>query len=187
MNAPVRAPTQFTSAEYHRMARAGAFKDMRIELRRGMLVRMSPQHIPHAQIKYDLAQAFDAALKAAGSPWRVLTEVSVAAAEDFDPMPDIVVWDPAGVADQSGPIPIGAVKLVVEVAETSLADDLGEKLEDYAKSGLAEYWVADVKGRLILRHADPGPAGYARREPILFGQTAPWLTAPLSLDTRRLV
>ncbi|MBI1187668.1 MAG: Uma2 family endonuclease [Alphaproteobacteria bacterium] len=187
MNVPVRAPGRFTSAEYHRMARAGAFKDMRIELRRGMLVRMSPQHIPHASVKAALYLALEEAVRAAGLGWLVFSEVSVAATDDFDPMPDIVVWDPAGVADQSGAIPIAAVKLVVEVAETSLADDLGEKLEDYARSGLAEYWVADVKGRLILRHADPGPAGYARREPVLFGQAAAWLTAPLALDTSRLV
>jgi Uma2 family endonuclease len=103
-------------------------------------------------------------------------------------MPDIIVWSPADApADLDGPIPAAAVKLIVEVSDASLADDLGEKLEDYAKGGLTEYWVADVKGRLILRHSGASAAGYAKREPLRFGEAAPLLTvAGVSADTGAL-
>ncbi len=187
MNAPTREPARFTSREFQRMARAGAFADMRVELRRGMLVRMSPQHMPHGRVKAAIERALIAALARAGLAWEVLTEVSVACGDAFEPMPDIVLFDPALVPDARGAVPLGAVRLIVEVADSSLGDDLGEKLEDYAASGLEEYWVADVQGRLILRHAGPRVGGYARREPILFGQPAALLTQPqLVLDTATL-
>ena len=103
MTVSASAPGRFTSAEYHRMARAGAFAEMRVELRRGVLVRMSPRYIPHARVKRLLAQALAESVSAAGLAWVVDQEVSVAFGDAFDAMPDIVVWD-AAVADGEGPV-----------------------------------------------------------------------------------
>lgn len=188
MNAPHPTLKTFTNAEFQRLARSGGLGDMRVELRRGMIAQMSPQHVPHATVKMELTFALVAALKAAGLAWTVTAEVSVDFGDGFEPMPDIVVWNPAEApADLDGPVPAAAVKLIVEVSDASLADDLGEKLEDYAKSGLREYWVADVKGRLILRHAGASASGYAKREPLRFGETAALLTvAGVSADTKAL-
>lgn len=188
MNAPHRLPATFTSAEFERLARSGGLGDARIELRRGMLFKMSPQFVPHAHIKLELTLALIGALKAAGLDWRVHNEVSVAFGNAFGPMPDIVVWNPAEApVDLDGPVPAAAVKLIVEVSTSTLADDLGEKLVDYARGGLAEYWVADVKGRLLLRHGGAGADGYARRQPVRFGEIAAALTLPvLSVDTKAL-
>ncbi len=38
------------------------------------------------------------------------------------------------------------VALVIEVAHSSLPDDLTEKRGKYAAAGIAEYWVVDVGG-----------------------------------------
>ncbi len=187
MNAPVRNEARFDRAQFEKMARAGVFGRDRVELRRGRIALMSPKHVPHASVQASLMFALRDAVQSARRDWGVLSEVSVDFAADFQPMPDIVVWDPqAAPPDVDGPIPAAAVRLVVEVADASLTDDLGEKLEDYARAGVAEYWVADVKGRLILRHAGPSETGFARREPVLFGQPAAWLTHDLSVDTGRL-
>lgn len=186
MNAPVRPPLILTDAQYEDMARRGAFvKVGRVELRGGVLTPMSPTHYNHANIMFTLTQAIVRALGNTGL--RVLNEVTVAFGGGFQPTADIVVWDPAlAPADLDGPIPGAAVKLVIEVADASLGDDLGDKLADYANAGLAEYWVADVRGRLILRHEQPVAGAYKVRAPLLFGQPAPALTLPLSLDTTGL-
>lgn len=188
MNAPHRALATFTNAQFERLVRSGGLGDKRVELRRGMIVEMSPQFYPHANTKTELTLAILAAVKAAGLSWRVFNEASVAFAGGFEPMPDVIVFDPAALtADLQGPIPAAAVKMIVEVADSSLGDDLGEKLEDYANGGLGEYWVADVKGRLILRHAGPQPNAYSRREPALFGKVVDSLTHPvLRVDTTAL-
>jgi hypothetical protein len=47
--------------------------------------------------------------------------------------------------------------------------------------------VADVKGRIIMRHCDPSATGYARRQPVSFGQTFESLMHPsLRIDTAKL-
>jgi Uma2 family endonuclease len=76
---------------------------------------------------------------------------------------------------------------VVEVADASLADDVGEKLEDYAAAGVAEYWVADVKGKILLRHAGPSVNGFAQRLTAHFGEAFSALAYPdLKIDTKAL-
>ena len=170
MNVSHRTPSTFTNAEFARLVRSGGFGTSRVELRRGWIVRMNAQHLAHAKAKTLLAKAIEAGLQAAGLPWAVYQEVSVAFGADFTPVPDIVVWDTQDAnIDPDGPLPASAAKLIVEVADTTLADDLGEKAEDYASGGLAEYWVLDVKGRQILQHAGAANGAYAQRVAMPFG------------------
>src|SRR5262245_60474608 len=125
MNAPNRPLATFTTAEFERLARSGVLAGRRVELRRGLMLEMSPQYVPHATVKRLLARALEAALTAAGLDWAVDQEVSVSFGAGFEPMPDIVVWDPsAAPANLDGPVPAAAVKLIVEVADSSLPDDL---------------------------------------------------------------
>ena len=188
MNIAHREPSTFTNTEFERLVRSGGFGGARVELRRGLIVKMNPQYVAHARAKTDLADAIKAGLRAAKLHWRVDQEVSVDLRSDFQPLPDIVVWDPAAApADLDGPVPANAVRLIVEVADSSLSDDLGEKLEDYATGGLAEYWVADVKGRQILQHSGPGNGTYARRDPVRFGEALTSRSYPdLHVDTSTL-
>jgi Uma2 family endonuclease len=155
MNALAKPYQPFTSAEFHKMARRGAFDDIRVELRRGMLVKMSPKHVRHLQVQADLTFALNLAIRAAGLSWTVGSEGTVAYGQGFDPMPDIVVFDPALQTAEDGPLAPPWVKLVVEVADSSLEDDMGEKRDDYARFGLVEYWVADVNAKVVHMHAAP--------------------------------
>ncbi|NIP90467.1 MAG: Uma2 family endonuclease, partial [Gammaproteobacteria bacterium] len=57
-------------------------------------------------------------------------------------------------------LPGEAVKLAVEVADTTQRDDLGAKRRDYAKAGLPEYWVVDLKKRTLHRFSGPREGDY---------------------------
>jgi Uma2 family endonuclease len=50
--------------------------------------------------------------------------------------------------------------LVIEVAEESLALDLGRKARIYADAGVPRYWVIDLRGNIAHVHTDPEPGGY---------------------------
>ena len=178
MNALAKPFQPFTSAEFHKMARRGAFGDLRVELRRGMIVKMSPKHVPHARAQMDIAWALKSAVAAAGLKWEVLVEASVSFGEGFDPVPDIVVIDPAMQRDPQGTVSPDAVKLIVEVADSSLDDDLGEKRGDYAHFGLVEYWVADVNARIVHLHADPRNGSFARLATASLADPLTMLTQP---------
>ncbi len=188
MNIAHREQSRFTTAEFERLVRSGGFGRTRVELRRGQIVKMNAQHVPHGTIKRLLAKALEAAVAAANLNWTVDQEISVEFGDGFEPLPDIIVWDRSTAqGDLTGPIPANAVRLIVEVADSTLADDLGEKREDYANAGLAEYWVADIKNQVILQHARPAASEYAVQSSTPFGAAATSLAYPtLSISTAAL-
>lgn len=69
-----------------------------------------------------------------------------------------------------GILPLEAVKLLIEVADSTLAQDLGLKAALYAGAGVPEYWVVDVSGRMIHQMWSPRPEGYAGRREVAFGE-----------------
>ena len=52
------------------------------------------------------------------------------------------------------------VVLLVEIADSSVAKDLGEKAQSYAQAGMTEYWVVLVNENAIVRYRQPSPEGY---------------------------
>ena len=52
------------------------------------------------------------------------------------------------------------VALLVEVADTNVAYDLGGKALLYAQAGITDYWVVLVNGAAIVRHREPSAEGY---------------------------
>ena len=62
--------------------------------------------------------------------------------------------DPRGY-DSPGPL------LVVEVSETTLAYDRGEKLQLYARQQVPEYWIVNLMDRQLELHRDPTGLVYA--------------------------
>ena len=52
------------------------------------------------------------------------------------------------------------VLLIIEVADSSLAYDTGEKAALYAAAGVADYWVIDIPHRSIEVRRDPAAGRY---------------------------
>lgn len=188
MSARATHDLRFTAAEFERIALAGGFSNVRLELRDGEIVKMSPTYVPHADVHGELYFALKTATAQSDSGLQVMLEVSVSLGDYFQPLPDIVVWDPS-VLDKrpTGPMPATAVRIVIEVSDSTLADDLGAKLADYAMAGVPEYWVADIGRARLLLHAQPNGDTYERRETYPFGGAVTALTLPLTLDTSSLI
>ena len=51
-------------------------------------------------------------------------------------------------------------RVVVEVSDTSLRRDRDIKLPIYARAGVAEAWIVDVRGERILVYRSPRGRGY---------------------------
>jgi Uma2 family endonuclease len=68
--------------------------------------------------------------------------------------PDLMILQRSAAPRGRRPLP-EEVALLIEVAATSQADDLGEKREKYAFAGIAEYWVLDVAARVLHVFRDP--------------------------------
>lgn len=65
------------------------------------------------------------------------------------------------------------------LTDATLSDDIGEKREDCARGGLAEYWVADVQAKIVIRHAQPSDGAYLNEAaPVPLSQPLAMLTQP---------
>lgn len=159
----------------------GAFDGYgKTELIDGGIVFMNAQHRPHARAKVGLAFALRDALRDVGSAYSVLTEVTVALPPHNAPEPDVVLTnEPEG----KGPIPLASVALVVEVAHSTLAQDLLVKPRIYANGGVPEYWVADVEGQVIHQFFAPEGEAYAERRRYAFGEQITLVSIPITIDT----
>lgn len=154
------------------------------ELIEGEVVYMNAQHRPHARIKTQLLILLANALHKLKIPLEALVEGSVSMPPHNVPEPDISI---TSEPDGEGLIPLSSLALVVEVADATLRNDLGRKQKIYARESVPEYWVVDVKRRIIHRLWSPDKEGYAERDEIAFGQPLSARTiAGLTVETNAL-
>jgi Uma2 family endonuclease len=177
-----RSKHRLTVEEFLLLDREGAFGDRRTELFEGEVYYMSPKHRPHARAVTELVVALAKALE--GSELSVLSDISVRLSDHDVPEPDIAVTD---APEGDGILPLESVKLLIEVADSTLAQDMGLKAVLYAGAGVPEYWVVDVNGRVIHQMWSPGPDGYAERRDVAFGERIEAATIDgLTVDTASL-
>jgi Uma2 family endonuclease len=135
------------------MAEAGVFRPgERVELIGGRIVTMSPQNSPHFT-GIRLAEDALRAIFAIGYEVRVQGPLDVSPASQ--PEPDIAVV-PGSVRDYATAHPTTAL-LVVEVAESSLPFDRGEKASLYASAAVPEYWIVNLLDHRLEVYRAPVP------------------------------
>lgn len=171
INVPAQAhfPARFTTAEFLRMADAGAFNDMKVELIHGELERMLPPHSWHAS-----RQALVIALLwqvARDHGFHLLGEVGIDLGHDTVLACDLAMVD--RLITEQRLIRPAEMLLVVEVAESSLMRDLTLKHVAYARAGINEYWVIDGQQHAVHRHRSPQGDRYGDVQIIAFGEPLP--------------
>lgn len=171
--------------DYLHLDEAGAFADYgKTELLDGDVVYMNAQYRPHARIKSRLHVRIAEALLKVDSPLEALVESSVAMPPHNVPEPDIALTaEPEG----DGLIPLASLALVIEVADSTLENDLGRKQAIYAEAAVPEYWVVDVQGEVIHQMWRPEGMAYMERQQIPFGEPVASIAVPgLTVATNRL-
>lgn len=139
--------------EYDRLVDLGVFERERVELIRGVIVRMSPQGAPHAGPIEILNELLVPALLGRA---RVRIQLPLVAPYESEPEPDIAV---VAKADHTKQHP-AAAHLVIEVARTSVEYDRATKGPLYAAMDVPEYWVVDVTARAIEVYRRPREGRY---------------------------
>ena len=77
----------------------------------------------------------------------------------LQPEPDIALARVSQRSSRERPRP-DEIALIVEIADSSLAFDLGEKRTKYARAGIAAYWVVDVQSSVLHVFRGPNAEGY---------------------------
>jgi Uma2 family endonuclease len=148
---------QVSLQEYERMAEAGDFGHCRLEYIRGKVREMSPIGDRHEDMVDELEEWSHKVVHGRPVRVRVQNSLRLSGIETL-PEPD-VAWVVRRRYSRRKP-EASDVYLLIEVAETSLTYDLGEKAELYAEAGIRDYWVVDLIAGRIVVHRDPAASGY---------------------------
>jgi Uma2 family endonuclease len=142
---------RWTRLEYERFVDAGIFRSgERLELLAGHLVVSEPQGSLHATA---VGLAEDSLRVCFGPGWIVRVQMPIALDDDSEPEPDVAVV-PGTRRDYELTHP-SCPALLVEVAESSLDDDRGDKAGLYARAGVPEYWIVNLVDRVLEVHREP--------------------------------
>jgi Uma2 family endonuclease len=181
--APLQAPAadvpyDLTIDLFSRMVESGLIpSDRRIFLHKGRLYEKMAKTRAHGYVGAGINKAVNHRLP---DNWSLWPESTIVLDPTNAPLPDFAVVRGANPLDFASPAryPEPAdIGLLIEIAVTSLHDDLTTALEQYARASIPAYWVVDVPGRRILVHAEPrvveGRGEYARVEIYRPGQSLP--------------
>ncbi|MHC5543265.1 Uma2 family endonuclease [Singulisphaera rosea] len=179
--------TRITLGQFDEMIRQGIFlprEDHRVELIHGEISPMSPIGPPHDSAVDRLTEwSFESLPR--GAAWvRVQGSFGIPLL-DSAPQPD-VAWLRRNDYSSRRPTPED-VFLVIEVADSSLEKDRGEKARLYAAAGSREYWLVNLPGRSLEVRRNPQALSYHSLEVLRPGQEARPLAFPqVVLDVSRL-
>jgi Uma2 family endonuclease len=127
----------------------GFFQGQRVMLIDGGILAMPPMNRDRAN---GILFALKAVQAAFGPGFTVRPQLPLDLGQTTDPEPDIAVV--RGSPRDNPETPTSAV-LVIEVADSSLAYDLGDKSSLYAAASISDYWVVDVIHKRLHVFRDP--------------------------------
>jgi len=169
-------------AEYDQIVASGVFggrNKRRIELIWGELRAMNPIGWEHSNVVDSLNEWTFAA--APREKVRVRVQNPVAFLDsDSEPEPDIV-WVKRRLHPANHPN-ADDILLLIEVADSSLAFDRGEKANLYATAGIRDYWIVNLIDRTIEVRRDPQDGHY--RSVQSFGSGT--IVEPIAIPEARL-
>lgn len=125
-------------------------EDENVELLEGVIVRVSPQKRPHARVIQRLNRML---VERTGVEYAVLPQLPLTLGDFSEPEPDFAVVR-AEDARSNDEHPHTAL-LVVEVAKSTLSKDRNLKASLYARFGIAEYWIVNLKDACVEVYRDP--------------------------------
>jgi Uma2 family endonuclease len=160
MNAVIDVPIRHrvTVAEFLQMGAAQVFgAETRLELIEGEIVEMAPIGPPHAGTVNALNQAFAAR---AEERYIVAAQKPVALGARSLPRLDLALLKYREDAYRTSHPTPEDVLLLVEVADTTIDFDLGEKARLYAHAGIRELRVVDLQRRAVHVCREAGEQGY---------------------------
>jgi Uma2 family endonuclease len=142
-------PWNCTVEEFHDLGENNFFEGRRCFLITGIILDEGMMNHPQATAgtmsEEELRQCF-------GAGFYLSVEKPLVLGRTTDPKPDAAVI--RGNPREATGHPTTA-ELVLEIADTSLQNDLTVKAPLYAAAAIPEYWVLDLENRRLIVHRDP--------------------------------
>jgi Uma2 family endonuclease len=142
--AEVRQPVRFSPEEFYTLVEQRVVPEFS-ELVDGQIIEMPGQNYLAVAVIGEVFRILSAAWR---DRWAVGSHLTHPFTSGWNPMPDVSVYDRRPPAHpRRGSYP--KLRLAVEVSDSTLAYDLGDKASRYAAEGVEELWVADAENRQL--------------------------------------
>ena len=163
---------RFTRTEVQHLVELGIFEGQRLELIEGDLIDKMGQNPPHAFVIGLILSWLSRILGIERLRVQLPVEVAREDQERSFPEPDIAVLSGLKSEYQTRHPRGDELLLIVEVAETSSQFDLTVKAGLYARAGVPEYWVLDLRNRWLVTHRHPLEGEYRHVTRLAENETA---------------
>ncbi|MGH8001956.1 MAG: Uma2 family endonuclease [Brasilonema sp.] len=176
---------KWTLDDYHRMIEVGLLSGRQVELLNGEIVEMSPEGPEHAQLSTDAADYLRSLLgeKALVRDAKPITIPEISS----EPEPDLaIVQLLRSLYRTRHPYPEN-IFWIIEYSNTSLSKDLDAKRKTYAYAGIKEYWVVDLKNRLLKVLRNPLDGKYSDEVTLSEGEISPLAFPEIKVLVQRLL
>ncbi len=166
----------WTRKEYERMVAKGLFDpEAKVELVEGVVYDMAAQGSLHTTGVTLVLQALSRHFS--GNPdIHIRVQMPLALGRDSEPEPDVAVVE-GDARDYARSHPTTAL-LVVEVADQSLSHDRKRKLPLYARAGVPEAWILNLRERTLEVYREPSGGLYRSRTALVDEDTVSPLARP---------
>jgi hypothetical protein len=142
--------------EFERVA--DLLKAERVELIDGFIVERAAMDPPHVLSSEKLRRKLDQLLP---DNWFVRADKPLQVHRTYESLPDfaVVEGDPETYADRH-PAPAD-VAMVIEISDSTLTKDRGEKQVNYARGGISVYWIVNLIDRQVEVYTNPNADSYS--------------------------
>ena len=142
--------------DYHKMIESGVLDERHVELLEGEIIEISPEAPWHRFTNDKVAEYLRELLRGLAKVYEA-HPITLASSE---PEPDIaIVRLPNTNYLTRHPYPQD-IYWLIEIADTTLTDDLNKKKKIYAQAYIAEYWVIDLNNKKLYVFQDPDGNDY---------------------------
>ncbi len=174
---------RFSVAQFEQMIKEGIFgEEEHVELIDSEVVVMTPFNHPYAVAVSNLEFIFREMLDRKAYVW---AQQPVVLDDNSRPQPDVALlkwrddrYIPHAPLSQD-------VLLLIEVADTSLREDRKQKHSLYARAGIAEYWIVNLRDGVIEVYSKPVGSEYKDERKAKRGDVVElpvWLEGSISVD-----
>jgi Uma2 family endonuclease len=166
---PRRRPV--TRRQFFKLLELGFFRGKRVELLNGVIYEMAAQQNFHAQ---SLMKSYAVLLGIFGKGYWVRPQLTLdlSPTSALDPDVSVVSGDMEDYKTQANP---ATALLVVEISDTTLAIDRHRKASIYARFGIQDYWIVNIKRRQLEVRRQPEPGLSTKHN---YGYAAPLILRP---------
>ena len=179
----VWATYKWSIDKWHELVDSGVLEGQKVELLEADIVEMSPEGVEHSFTNESIVIYLRNKL----SRLAHVRESHPITLDNSEPEPDItIVRLPLTIYRTHHPY-AEDIYWLIEVSQRTLKKDLEQKVTTYARNGISEYWVIDLKNKKLIIHTQPSKDKYLQIVEYQSGTVTPQAFADIKIAVDKLL